>query len=78
MKPVLHSDLREAFGLALNRLMADSRVSTRTLAADLRVQPTAVRQWTEGGGIPRANYLVELSRYFGCSVDALLGLEPLT
>lgn len=45
------------------------------LAKQLGITRAAVNAWEMGISVPSPNYLVELSRRFGVSVDYLLGLE---
>ena len=47
------------------------------LAAHLNVKNQSVSQWTRGETIPDTKHLAPIARYFGVSVDWLLGLSPI-
>jgi len=50
-------------------------ISKRRLAEELDTSPAIVVLWTAGKRMPNAVSLVKLARFFGCSVDDLLGVD---
>jgi len=59
----------------IRQLRTDVGLSTTQLASVFEKSEAAVRAWEGGRTKPDAEGLIELSKYFGCSVDYLLGLS---
>lgn len=69
MKPVLAQRLRAS------RKAIFPAVTQRDVAKHFDLSPSAVNLWEAGKTEPGASELVELSRWFGVSIDWLLGLD---
>lgn len=63
--------------LIIQRLRESRGMTQQQVADNLRVTRSIVCQWEKGGKRPSRDNLVSMSRLFGCSVDALLGLVAL-
>ena len=59
----------------IRELRTDAGLSTTQLASVFEKSEAAVRAWEGGRTKPDADGLIELSKYFGCSVDYLLGIS---
>lgn len=51
-------------------------VSSKKATIDIGLAPSIPTRW-KNGSLPNGETLIKLSRYFGVSSDALLGLKPL-
>lgn len=65
------------FARSLAKLRKDKKVSQRTAAAALGVSQALLSHYENGLREPGLEFLVNAGKYYGCSVDRLLGLEPL-
>lgn len=52
-------------------------MTQRELSAALGLSPATVAQWERGYCLPSTENLQAIADLFGCSVDAVLGREPL-
>lgn len=52
-------------------------LTQRELSAALGLSPATVAQWERGYCLPNTENLQAIADLFGCSVDAVLGREPL-
>ena len=62
-----------AFQHNLDQLMRENFLSNYELAKALNVHATTVAAWRKGEKEPRIRHLGKLVKYFGCTVDDLLG-----
>ena len=62
------------FHQRLRRLHAESGMTVTQFAQSLRISPNTVYLWETGKATPRLDNLLELSAFFGCSIDFLAGL----
>jgi len=56
-------------------LRSEKRISQAQLAVAFNKSESAIRTWETGRNKPDADTLIQLSQYFECSVDYLLGLS---
>ena len=62
---------------SLVKLRLARNMTQRDLSAALGRSPATVAQWERGYSIPNTENLIAIANLFGCSVDAVLGREPL-
>ena len=62
--------------MKIRELRAAANLTQRQVAARLNVSPGAVAQWELGTSKPTMDNLLALASLFGCTLDALCGLEP--
>ena len=67
---------RMRFSRSLARLRKEKKVSQRTAAGALGVSQALLSHYENGLREPGLEFLVNASRYYGCSVDCLLGIQP--
>ena len=65
------------FNEKLQELRKRKGLTQEELAQSLYVSRTAVSKWESGRGYPSIDYLKEIARFFGVTVDALLSGEEL-
>lgn len=58
-----------------NKLRLEKNLSFAQIASEFNKSESAVRAWESGRTKPDADTLIELSKYFDCSTDYLLGLD---
>lgn len=63
------------FGKILKELRAERRLSQMELSSATGISQSAIAKWELGKTEPSASALVTLSKFFGETVDFLLGLE---
>lgn len=63
------------FGERLKELRIERKVSQMELAKITGVSQSAIAKWELGRSDPGATALIKLAKYFGESVDYLLGVE---
>ena len=63
------------FGKILKELRAERGLSQMELSAATGISQSAIAKWELGKTEPSASALVTLSKFFGETVDFLLGLE---
>lgn len=61
--------------MILQELRKQKKVTQQRLADALGVSRSAVAMWETGGNDPDADMLIRIAKYFGVSVDYLLGGE---
>ena len=64
------------FSRSLARLRKEKKVSQRTAAGALGVSQALLSHYEIGLREPGLEFLVNASRYYECSVDCLLGIQP--
>lgn len=60
-------------GQRIKQLRTEANVTQAQLADDIKTKPSTFRMWELGRSEPDIESLIELSDYFGVSVDYLLG-----
>ena len=65
------------FSRTLSLLRQERGVSQRTAAGDLGISQALLSHYENGLREPGLEFLANAGRYYGCSVDRLLGLESL-
>jgi len=65
----------EIFANRIKKLRLDRGLSLDGLAKELSVNKSRIGMWENNGTVPRDDILIKLSRYFGVSIDYLLGNE---
>ena len=65
------------FGEKLQKLRKDRGLTQEELAEALYVSRTAVSKWGSGRGYPGIDSLKEISRFFGVTIDGLLGADEI-
>ncbi|MBQ9464940.1 MAG: helix-turn-helix transcriptional regulator [Lachnospiraceae bacterium] len=65
------------FGEKLQKLRKDRGLTQEELAEALYVSRTAVSKWESGRGYPGIDSLKEISRFFGVTIDGLLGADEI-
>lgn len=68
-------DNKQVFAQNLKDLRGKMRISQRTLAKKLGIQPTAVSAYEHGKKLPTAEKLIKIADFFDVSTDKLLGRE---
>ena len=63
------------FGKLLKELRTERRLSQMELSSATGISQSAIAKWELGKTEPSASALVTLSKFFGETVDFLLGLE---
>ena len=64
-----------AFSNRLKELRTGRSLSQEQLAEQIDVSRQVITKWENGSGAPKIENLIALARYFGISVDSLLGIE---
>ena len=59
----------------LTMLMAEKKVSRKTLSTELQIGKNQIKYWEDKGTLPDGSTLIKIARYFDVSVDYLLGLS---
>lgn len=62
--------------LRIRELREQHGISQEELAQRLGVEPPAVSKWDRNLTFPRMDKLVAMADIFGCTVDYILGREP--
>lgn len=52
-------------------------VTNNAVLQEIGLSRSVAVRWKQRGSLPTGSSLIELSKYFGVSTDALLGLKPL-
>ena len=68
-------DFVKPFGKILKKCLKDSGRSEYRLQEDLTVSRSLTYRWLHDKTTPTVIYYIKLSKYFGCSIDYLLGRE---
>lgn len=66
---------RTNFAERLQTLLRDNHLSKNKLAAICGVTSSTVSKWLLRGQLPKPQVAINISKYFGCSLDYLLGRE---
>ncbi len=64
-------------GDTLRRLRRERNLTQETLASHLGISCQAISKWERSDGYPDITFLPVLARYFGISVDTLLGMDEI-
>lgn len=75
--PVAQSSINEKFAFALDYFMKTEKYGARELAKKCDVNVSAIYKWKRGDACPGFRNLVLLADEFGCSMDCLIGREPI-
>lgn len=59
----------------LNRLMLERKIDSKILHQATGISVSAINSLRRGEGNPTLTTLLELARFFSCSIDVLVGLE---
>ncbi len=59
----------------LKELLKERNITPYKLSQDLNISKSVVHYWLIGETTPNADYIIELSIYFGVSADYILGLK---
>ena len=65
-----------AFGERLQELRRARGMTQEDFAAQLKVSRQAVSKWEADAAVPELENLIAMSRIFGVTIGALLGVEP--
>lgn len=71
------SSINEKFAVALDYFMKTENCGARELAKKCDVTVSAIYKWKRGDACPGFRNLVLLADEFGCSMDCLIGREPI-
>lgn len=63
------------FGDILRKCLIESSKSEYRLQKDLNISKSLTYRWLNNKALPKIDSLIKLKKYFGCSVDYLLGRE---
>lgn len=63
------------FGGILRTCLKNSRISEYKLQHDLEISSSLTYRWLNNIATPTVDSLYDLSKYFGCTIDYLLGRE---
>ena len=63
-------------GRRIQELRRGQRLSQEKLAEQMEVSRQAISKWESGAAIPEVDKLIQLARFFGVTVDELLGVRP--
>lgn len=63
-------------GRRIQELRRGQGLSQERLAEQMAVSRQAISKWESGGAIPEVDKLIQLARFFGVTVDDLLGIAP--
>ena len=66
-----------SIGRNIRRLRGDAGLSQEELAQALHISPQSVSKWERGEGYPDITALPGLARYFGVTLDELIGMSEL-
>ena len=62
-----------AFNQNLRKILGEKEISQEKLKRDLSISGSVLFKWLKGRAQPSMHSLIELARYFDCSVDYLIG-----
>ncbi len=63
-------------GRRIQELRRERGLSQEGLAEQMGVSRQAISKWESGAAIPEVDKLIQLARFFGVTVDGLLGVRP--
>lgn len=58
----------------LKALRIEKGVTQEQMARDTGITQAAISKWESSDTIPKLEFLVKLAKYFGCSIDYLVGV----
>lgn len=67
----------KTFGSRIKKLRTEKGLSMDALASILGMTKSRISMWENNGVVPRDETLLQLSQYFGVSIDYLLGNEEM-
>lgn len=67
----------DTFANRIKKLRTDKNLSLDGLANELGINKSRIGMWETNGTVPRDDILIKLSKYFGVSIDYLLGNEKM-
>lgn len=67
--------MQNVFGERLKELRQENKIGQEKLAEEIGVSKGVISLWENGLREPTMHSLIALSRYFGVSIDYLVGLE---
>ena len=62
----------------LRKLRESKNITQIKLSIDLGVSQELISRYELGSSFPQPNMLIKIAKYFGCSVDYLLGITDVT
>ena len=62
-------------GKRILEVRKERRLSQQTLAFSIGVTQKSIDFWEKGINEPKASYIANLAKFFGVSIDFLVGLE---
>lgn len=62
------------FGIRLKRLREKKGVSIQTISKEIKANILMIRDWEDGKMVLTVVHLIRLAKYFGVSIDYLVGL----
>lgn len=65
------------FAKRIKKLRMDKNLSLDGLANALNINKSRIGMWETNGTVPRDDVLIQLSHFFGVSIDYLLGNEKM-
>ncbi len=63
------------FGATLRKCLKENGKTEYRLQKDLNISRSLTYRWLSNKALPKIDSLIKLKKYFGCSVDYLLGRE---
>lgn len=70
----MSNNMNELFIKRLIYLCKEKEIKPQQLRYHINVQSATITKWTKGELLPNSSILIQLSQYFHCSIDYLLGL----
>ncbi|MCD8028232.1 MAG: helix-turn-helix domain-containing protein [Erysipelotrichaceae bacterium] len=65
----------KAFGKRIRKLRKDNNLTLEEMSKIAGLSSSAVSNWEQNNAVPNVDTLLKISRYFGKSVDYMLGNE---
>ncbi len=63
------------FGERLRICLNSAKITEYRLQQDLEISSSLTYRWLQNISLPKVDTLIKLKKYFGCSIDYLLGRE---
>ena len=67
--------MKNNFAEVLKSLRIDNNLSQTGLSQAVGISQSIIARWEKGERVPTLDNLIILSKYFGCTIDYLAGLE---
>ena len=67
--------MKNNFAEVLKSLRIDNNLSQTGLSQAVGISQSIIARWEKGERVPTLDNLITLSKYFGCTIDYLAGLE---